>query len=218
VPLRTPFILGLLLIAVGVALPLLAVRGEVSDQGLTPFDVAADLSGAPVKVEFSAQRTGGYEAFVAMKWPPDATKKPDGYGCLLESPSAELGQNCRTQGKLAVTVSLTDIGGKPQNISPSYALTSYDIIGGSEITAKQELGFFNAVAGQRYIVTAHIKSDDPTIRRLKPRLTAFVNDPGIYESIALSRLVLDAAWILCAAFLAAGIPIAIITRPRKRKP
>jgi hypothetical protein len=213
---RAPFVVGLLLVAVGVSLPLFAWRNQISDRGLTPFDVMADLSGATIKAEFTAQRTDSYEAFVALKLPPGVS--PDMYGCLLRNPDAKPDSICHTPGRLAVTWALTDIDGKPQTIGQVYATTSYEVVGGNQVTAKRELGFFDTTAGRQYAVTARIKSDDPTIGRLKPRLTAFVSDPGIGESIALSQFMLCAAFVIGAILLLIGLSIAVVTRPRKQAP
>jgi hypothetical protein len=213
---RGLFVLGVLLLVSGVSMPSLAYFHQVSDRGLTPIDVAADLSGASMTITFTAERTDSYEAYVAMTLPSGATVDSP-LLCLLRSPDAENSYSCKAPGQLAVTAAITDGNGVQLNLNEPSSPIEEEIVGGSKITVKRRLGFFNTIAGHRNVITAHIRSEDPTIRRLRPRLTAFINDPGIYESIALTHLIFVAAMIIGAIFLAVGAVLLVIVR-RTQKP
>jgi hypothetical protein len=208
---RGLFVLGVLLIVSGVLLPSFAYFHQISDRDLTPFDVAADLSGSSTAITFIAGRTESYEAYVAMTLPAGANIDSP-LLCLLRSVDAENSHDCKAPGRLAALATITDSGGIRRDLNEPSSPIEEEIVGGSKIIAKRRLGFFEVVAGSRYIITARIKSEDQTIRGLRPRLTAFVNDPGIYEGIALTHLVFIAATILGGIFLAFGVVLLAIVR------
>lgn len=206
-PRRGLYVAGILAIAFSVVLPLLAFFAQISDRELTPFDVVADLSGAPTTAEFTAHSDLSYSAFVAMKLPRGASAMNSTMDCLLRNPAAGPDNTCKMRGQLAVTATLTDSNGSQTSLNDADLATGYTTVGGTGVTATRDLGFFNTIAGHHYIVTAHFKSDDPAIRRLKPHLTAFINDPGIGESIALGRLIFYASLLIGAVLLLTGAAI-----------
>jgi hypothetical protein len=206
---RKRFVLGALLLLVGISLPLLGYRNQISGVGLMPFDAAIDLSGNQIKIAFVAQRTDRYEALVAMTLPTAATEHST-LACLLRSPHAAQDNVCGESGQLDAAAIIVDSNGARQMLDESYSSIGYEIVGGSQITAKRMLGYFNAVSGHHYTVIARFKSNNPTVKHLKPRLSAFLNDPGIGEAIMLSNFIFFVSLILGVLFAIVGMSLIAI--------
>lgn len=231
------FVFGLFLIVTGLALPLWATFAvhHFSDEEITPFSVEPDLSGKEVRIEFTALHTGWYDLLVTMALPPGTPKSDDGYSqseqrycCLLRSPHASLipdtdpltklglKMDCRaTPGRLEAFWTFADVNGTQQKPDYDFDNVITSVLNNRPI-AQRKLDQLNTEVGHRYVLTARVKSDDPTIRRLKPHLTATIATTGISESIALTRLITYVAWGLGFFLLLIGIPLAIAKRPRMR--
>ena len=231
------FVFSLLLIATGLALPLWATFAvhHFSDEEITPFNIKADLSGKETQVGFTALHTGWYDIMVVMPLPLGTPTSEHGYSqiekhfcCLLRSPNAkaiphpgpvpnpDYELDCRaTPGKLQTSWIVTDGNDKQQKSDDNFDNV---ITRGSAgmIDVERYLGTFSTQTGHRYVLRARIKSDDPTIKRLKPHLTATIATTGILESIALTKLITFVAWGIFCFFLVIGIPVAIAASPRKR--
>jgi hypothetical protein len=217
-PRRGSYIAGLLSIGFGAALPVLTFFAQPSDRELTPFDVVADLSGAPTTATFTAHRNRSYSAFVAMKLPPGASEETSTTDCLLRDPTAGPDALCKIRGQLAVTATIADSNGSQTGLNDADPMTGYTTVGSTDVTATRTLGVFNAIAGHDYVVTAHFKSDDPAIRRLKPHLTAFINEPGIYAGMAVLHMIFLASLLIAATLLLTGAAIIAGIRKGRKNP
>lgn len=221
------FTLGLLLSVIGLGLLLWVsfALHHFSSREITPLAVEADLSGHEMRVEFTPTHTGFYSLRLVMKLPASRSLTAEQrYRCILRSPNAKpvvLGVvvsdrvelDCRTApGQLRV--SWTVLGGKwrvQKSDSDFDNVITSEANGSAQI--ERYLGAFSTEAGQHYIVRARIKSDDVTIRTLRPRLEAQI--AGMWESIALANAITVLGWGVGIVLILLGIPIIVIKRPWK---
>ncbi len=221
------FTVGLLLSVIGLGLLLWAsfALHHFSSREITPLAVEADLSGREMRIEFTAAHTGAYNLRLVMKLPAGRSLAAEQrYRCILRSPNAKpvvleianpdrVELDCRTTpGQLRASWAVLGGRWKVQNSDNDFD----DVIPGEEdgrAQIERYLGSISTEAGQHYILRARIKSDDATIRTLRPWLEAQI--AGMWESIAVTNAITALSWVVGIVLLLLGIPIIVFKRPWK---